>query len=92
MTNCPNCGAPIDGTKCSYCGTSFVDLTALDLAGGDFVKVRVGDSEVLGRFYISNATMSTSMTLPYIARGYDGRVERIYPRQQRSISLTLEEI
>ena len=22
-TNCPNCGAPITGDKCEYCGTSF---------------------------------------------------------------------
>lgn len=23
MTNCPNCGAPITGPKCEYCGTRF---------------------------------------------------------------------
>ena len=23
MNNCPNCGAPIAGTKCEYCGTVF---------------------------------------------------------------------
>lgn len=22
-TNCPNCGAPIVGSKCEYCGTAF---------------------------------------------------------------------
>lgn len=22
-TNCPNCGAPITGMKCEYCGTDF---------------------------------------------------------------------
>lgn len=22
ITNCPNCGAPIDGYKCEYCGTT----------------------------------------------------------------------
>lgn len=24
MRNCPNCGAPINGDKCEYCGTVFV--------------------------------------------------------------------
>lgn len=24
LTNCPNCGAPIDEGKCPYCGTSFL--------------------------------------------------------------------
>ena len=23
MTNCPNCGAPITGSTCEYCGTVF---------------------------------------------------------------------
>ena len=23
MTNCPNCGAPITGPRCEYCGTVF---------------------------------------------------------------------
>lgn len=23
MINCPNCGAPITGTECEYCGTLF---------------------------------------------------------------------
>lgn len=23
MTNCPNCGAPIKGSRCEYCGTQF---------------------------------------------------------------------
>lgn len=23
MTNCPNCGAPIKGSRCEYCGTWF---------------------------------------------------------------------
>lgn len=22
-SNCPNCGAPISGTRCEYCGTDF---------------------------------------------------------------------
>ena len=31
--NCPNCGAPYDIklNKCPYCGTSYYDLSALDL-------------------------------------------------------------
>jgi rRNA maturation protein Nop10 len=23
MSNCPNCGAPITGPECEYCGTTF---------------------------------------------------------------------
>lgn len=33
QTNCPNCGAPydVDKNKCPYCGTSYYDLSALDM-------------------------------------------------------------
>lgn len=33
MTNCINCGAAkeLDAMKCPYCGTLYLDLTALDL-------------------------------------------------------------
>lgn len=27
MTNCPNCGAPIVGLVCEYCGTHHYDLS-----------------------------------------------------------------
>ena len=30
ITNCPNCGAPIDGDKCSYCVTRLVNIADLE--------------------------------------------------------------
>ena len=35
QTNCPNCGAVIQGSKCEYCGTLFYDFTELDLGNWD---------------------------------------------------------
>lgn len=36
MLNCLNCGAPfeVDEEKCAYCGTSYYDMSALDIDGG----------------------------------------------------------
>ncbi len=43
--NCPNCGAPNDPylNKCPYCGTSYFDLTSIDIADGKpmFLKIKV---------------------------------------------------
>ena len=39
MTNCPNCGAPLHGTKCDYCGTTFLDL--IDIEPGEVCSVRL---------------------------------------------------
>ena len=40
-TNCPNCGAPIQGPKCEYCGTNFRDYrTNLDEV--NLIKAKTG--------------------------------------------------
>ena len=31
LLNCPNCGAPINGSKCEYCGTTFSENRDDDL-------------------------------------------------------------
>ena len=42
--NCPNCGAPYDIVlnKCPYCGTSYYDLSALDLTAREpfYLKIK----------------------------------------------------
>lgn len=43
--NCPNCAAPYDVelNKCPYCGTSYYDLSALDLSAQEpfYLKIKV---------------------------------------------------
>lgn len=49
--NCPNCAAPYDVSlsKCPYCGTSYLDLSAIDLTGEEpiylKIKVKLGDKD-----------------------------------------------
>ena len=42
--NCPNCGAPYDVelNKCPYCGTSYFDMSAIDMETHEpfFLKIR----------------------------------------------------
>lgn len=40
QTNCPNCGAPISGIKCEYCGTQFFDLADIELNKPGFLRIR----------------------------------------------------
>ena len=43
--NCPNCAAPynVELNKCPYCGTSYYDLSALDLTAREpfYLKIKV---------------------------------------------------
>ena len=60
-TNCINCGAAKDTSeiKCPFCGTTYLDLTAIDFSSGDPVvcqfvlpnNIRLGDSD--GRVIMS---------------------------------------
>lgn len=46
--NCPNCGAPInpDTNKCSYCGTSYFDLSTIDIFDPKpfYLKIKMGNN------------------------------------------------
>lgn len=60
-TNCINCGAAKDASeiKCPFCGTTYLDLTAIDFSSGDPVvcqfvlpdNIRLGNSD--GRVIMS---------------------------------------
>ena len=60
-TNCINCGAAKDTSeiKCPFCGTTYLDMTAIDFSSGDPVvcqfvlpnNIRLGDSD--GRVIMS---------------------------------------
>ena len=47
LRNCMNCGAPFDteNDRCSYCGTSYFDLTAMDLSSEKafILKLKLGN-------------------------------------------------
>ena len=38
--NCPNCGAPIRGVECEYCGTMFYDFASIDLDRPTYMRVK----------------------------------------------------
>lgn len=44
MTNCPNCGAPIDpnADKCSYCDTSYFDISCIPIGEPFCLRLNVG--------------------------------------------------
>ena len=47
--NCPNCGAPITGEYCPYCGSVFYDWATLDTSKPRYIKFKLGDKVVMAK-------------------------------------------
>ena len=54
MFNCPNCGAPITADRCIYCGTTFIDWTAVDMEKANYIKIKHDGHVALIKAYVRN--------------------------------------
>lgn len=59
VLNCPNCGAPITGTKCEYCGTMFYDMVNIDADGRTFIRMRLNGQIVTFKAVVTNIEAQT---------------------------------
>ena len=59
VLNCPNCGAPITGEKCEYCGTVIYDFSVIDMNKPSYIKMRFNDRLFIFCAILKNATMTT---------------------------------
>lgn len=57
--NCPNCGAPITGTVCKYCGAVFYDFAVLDFGKPTYVRVKYNGTLNVFRAILTNFTLTT---------------------------------
>lgn len=39
---CPQCGAPITGTECKFCGVTFYDFSTLDMNKPCYIRLKTG--------------------------------------------------
>ena len=47
MNNCPNCGAPLTGFKCKYCGAVFYDFASLSFDTPIFMRIKLPNGNVI---------------------------------------------
>lgn len=74
MTNCPNCGAPISGIKCEYCGTAFLNLVDISTGGNCIVRFRHGNEIITGEMCVGNINAEVNYIDPVIGRDWTGRL------------------
>lgn len=60
MTNCPNCGAPINGDACQYCGTVIWDFATIELCKPQWIKVKHDGEIIMVRAMIDNVSTHIS--------------------------------
>lgn len=57
MTNCPNCGAPLTGHKCRYCGAVIFDFAAIEIGKPTWINFKLGERWVLAHVLPESASM-----------------------------------
>lgn len=69
MTNCPNCGAPIDNyiyVKCPYCGTDYFDFATMDVDKPFWIKIKLRSGDfVLARVIMKSCCVTQRPELAY---------------------------
>ena len=78
--NCPNCGAPITGEKCEYCGTLFYDFASIELYKPSYIRIKYNGKLIIFKAlptcinmtqeYPSMRCLETSSTLKYSQLNY----------------------
>ena len=87
--NCPNCGAPIDGDKCEYCGTHFMDCT-MDAEKPFYIKIRRGNALFIDKVFLSQMQVSAYDDSCYMDDICGRRIR--FPRIHRTYSIELESL
>lgn len=86
--NCPNCGMPITGEKCEYCGTVFIDWAIIDANTPVFIKFRNGNRIMRAKCRASSFTFSqTSEGQKFYA---DNEIYSLMPVERASFDIHLD--
>lgn len=95
--NCPNCAAPYDVSlnKCPYCGTSYFDLSAIDICSEEpfYLKIRSGNaiytSKVVAR---EDASITISKDIADVVNGWGDVVGRVVTGQSVDIDIGFKSV
>lgn len=52
--NCPNCGAPIESTRCPYCGT-------VNVGEPTYIRLKVSDRILIFKAFVRDARITHSV-------------------------------
>lgn len=92
--SCPNCGAPLVGFECLYCGATFYDFANLSMDRPVFIRYRHTDGKVmLMKTYLTNLCLDISAQQADVVHlGFDVLTMRQQPSTILSADFVVEEV
>lgn len=60
-TNCPNCGAPLNGVQCGFCGTYMYNVADLSAEKPTFIRLNLGGNWVMLRVLVTEFDLQNNM-------------------------------
>ena len=89
LLNCPNCGAPISGDRCEYCGTQFIDCTTIRRDKPFYLKFSPDDEHtVICKVFLENLTVNFEQSDFCCGRDIDGVIRRTFQPPIRRFTAT----
>ena len=95
--NCPNCGAPLDAekNKCEYCGTSYFDLSCLQIGDKPFyLKIKDPARGIIftQKCYLKNVNVSIESHDTYVDSPLGCKAFAVCTSRDLTTNLSLEAI
>jgi hypothetical protein len=59
--NCPNCGAPIESTRCPYCGTVFYDFATVNVGEPTYIRLKASDRILTFKAFVGEVQITHSI-------------------------------
>lgn len=62
MSNCPNCGAPVNGYECAYCGTMFFNFIDIEPNAPVYFRIKSFGRPMLIKSYANSISVKECLT------------------------------
>ena len=95
--NCPNCAAPYDVSlnKCPYCGTSYFDLSAIDINNTEpfYLKIKSGNMTYTSKVVVKeDASITISEDAVDVVNKYGDVVGRVVTDKSVDIDIGFKSV
>lgn len=90
--NCPNCGQPITGEKCQYCGTVFIDWALIDTDKPFYLKFRHNGMITRAKCIARTFDLTVHQESPTMFYSDNEPYARICPQDSMTITVEMDVI